>query len=196
MVEGVSDTQTLWVCGLPGIGVPGANAFRKEDAAKLLPFSKIVIHSDGDKASDQFIEKVNENLFAAGYQGTVAVIRCGELGYKDPSELYVALGAEEAKKRLQEMIDRADFAPVKATAAFELTALSPDLRMPSGYHVTENGVFQSGEERDSRVSYTPLAVTGIIEAEGNEMLEIALYQGTYFYYERQSHQRPDCRRAC
>lgn len=61
LVEGESDTQTLWRHGLSGLGIPGANVWRK-DWAKFLDGLTVYVWQEPDEGGVAFVEKIGESL--------------------------------------------------------------------------------------------------------------------------------------
>ena len=88
VVEGESDTQTLWWKGIQAIGIPGAKnvgTVFKKNPNVLNKFEKIYVHRDKDEgAGNIFVKSVAKAL----YPKEVFEINSEVLGAKDPSELY------------------------------------------------------------------------------------------------------------
>ena len=57
LVEGESDTQTLWYLNIAALGVPGASNFKARMVPKLEGL-KIYLHVEPDKGGETFLEKV------------------------------------------------------------------------------------------------------------------------------------------
>lgn len=89
VVEGESDTQTLWFKNIQTIGIPGANLVKtvfKRSPNALDKFKKIYVHRDNDTgAGKNFVTNVAKEL----YPKEVLEINSEILGGKDPSELFV-----------------------------------------------------------------------------------------------------------
>lgn len=58
LVEGETDSLSLWYHDMPALGVPGANNFKKEYSKLFKDFNKVIIHIEGDEASQQFMKKI------------------------------------------------------------------------------------------------------------------------------------------
>ena len=86
LVEGESDTQTLWLHGYPAIGIPGAQNFKQEWTQYLLPFKRIFLHKEPDKAGQNFVKRISGFLKKADYKGEILVFSTP--GYKDPNDLH------------------------------------------------------------------------------------------------------------
>jgi uncharacterized protein (DUF927 family) len=83
IVEGESDCHTLWHCGFPAIGVPGASNFKDErDAPHLADIGEIYVVNEKDKGARALLGKLQESSLAP----RVSVVDLD--GAKDPSELY------------------------------------------------------------------------------------------------------------
>jgi DNA primase len=62
ITEGEMDTITLHEIGIQAVGIPGAQAWKKEYAKLFAEIPRIYIFGDGDKAGQQFIESVRDTL--------------------------------------------------------------------------------------------------------------------------------------
>jgi DNA primase len=61
--EGEIDTLTLDACvGIPAIGVPGANSWKKHYNRLLQDFEFIYVFADGDKAGIEFAKMLSKEL--------------------------------------------------------------------------------------------------------------------------------------
>ena len=84
IVEGESDCHTLWSCGYPAIGVPGASNWKEErDAVHFEEIPLIYLVKEPDQGGDALLNRLRSSSIAS----KVRVIDLGE--YKDPSELYL-----------------------------------------------------------------------------------------------------------
>ena len=98
LVEGESDSQTLWFLGYPALGIPGASTFKPEWVEDLKSIETLYIHKEPDRGGQTFFEKVTEALKNAGYKGEVKTFSCADAGEKDPSALYIKLGKDAAQE--------------------------------------------------------------------------------------------------
>lgn len=89
LVEGESDTQVCWFNQTPALGIPGAQAFKKEWASILLPFSLIAIIQEPGEAGEKFVKSIADALKQANYQGQVKTVSLSE---KDPRDLWLKHG--------------------------------------------------------------------------------------------------------
>lgn len=107
LVEGESDTQSLWYMGLPALGVPGVEGFNAEMAEKLKGIEDIYIHCEGDAAGNKFaFQTVPKRLKEVGYSGTVGVLKCRDIesAIKDPSDLLIKYGKDDARNKISELL--------------------------------------------------------------------------------------------
>jgi hypothetical protein len=96
IVEGESDCWTLWLHGLPSLGLPGAKMFNCIQSEHVESFpSKIYVLLEPDEAGKQFVTKIAKRLTDLGYQGEVSAINLrGSHDAKDPNDLHKMLHAE------------------------------------------------------------------------------------------------------
>lgn len=118
LVEGESDTITLWKYGIQALGVPGANNLKKEWASKLDKFEKIYIHQELDQGGQAFVEKAckifpYEKLYTL--KASKVNSKC-----KDPSDLHFAgLFDKDSFFETAEKIDQNYYNEVSYTAPKE-----------------------------------------------------------------------------
>lgn len=179
LVEGESDTQSMWYMLFPCLGVPGAAMFKKEMAEKLKGL-KIYLHKEPDQGGNTFIRKVTEVLRKAGIEENVFVFSCNGIDkHKDPSEVFMAFGREEARKRIQEAItyaEKIDFS--KLDIIPEVIKDAPvNLREPENWKFSEDGIFIIDEKTlmPILVCRTPILITRRLKnlELGEEKIEIA-----------------------
>ena len=133
LVEGESDTQTLWYLGIPAIGIAGASMFKDYQTMGLQDL-KLYIHKEPDGGGDTFYRKLTHALADTGFTGEVYVWSCQSLGKKDPSDVYLAHGKEEAAKLIREALKRAKAVDLEAEMREEpITGAPLSLRTPEGW---------------------------------------------------------------
>ena len=179
LVEGESDTQTLWYLKFAALGVPGASNFKAKMVPKLDGL-KLYIHVEPDKGGETFLEKVCRILHEEGYAGDVYTWSCKQYGVKDPSDLYLKYGEEEAAEKLQEAIRGA-----KKLQLDEISEIIPEavrgapvnLRQPEGWIYSEKGISHIDEKKaiPTVVCRTPIILTRRLKSmeTGEEKIEIA-----------------------
>jgi len=93
VVEGESDSWTLWYHNFPALGVPGASNAQVLDGAALNDIPLIyVIQEKTDQAGQNFPFNVQLQLRRSGYQGKILRVPLRTLtGDKDPNELHKRL---------------------------------------------------------------------------------------------------------
>lgn len=179
LVEGESDTQTLWYLKMAALGVPGASNFKAKMVPKLEGL-KLYIHVEPDKGGETFMEKVCRVLHEEGYTGEVYTWSCKQFGVKDPSDLYMKYGEHEAAVKLQEAIVGA-----KKVELDKISELIPEavkgapvaLRQPEGWLYSESGISHIDEKKvtPTMVCRTPIILTRRLKSmeTGEEKIEIA-----------------------
>jgi hypothetical protein len=86
LVEGESDSWTLWHAGLAALGLPGASTAGKLQPEHLLGFQQVFAVREPGSGGAAFIKGIGKRLGEIGFAGDAFEI-CLD-GYKDPSELY------------------------------------------------------------------------------------------------------------
>lgn len=113
IVEGESDCWTLWMYGIPALGIPGANIYNCIQSEHIATFPpKVYISQEPDKAGKQFSSKVAKRLVELGYLGDVLAINLkASHNVKDPNDLHKKLYSEkrllEFKAEWQKALDAA-----------------------------------------------------------------------------------------
>jgi DNA primase len=83
--EGELDTITLSYCvGIPCIGVPGANSWKRHYTRLLADFQRVFIFADGDQAGSEFAKGLAREL-------PVTIVQLPE--GEDVNSMYVQSGA-------------------------------------------------------------------------------------------------------
>lgn len=163
VVEGESDALTLWSYGIPCVGVPGANNFKKSFAKPLERFEKIYIHNEEDLGGQRFVENACKVLpFEKLYTISSKQVnpQC-----KDPSDLHIVGIFDKdkffatAKKIDKTFYDEANSvkntAPVKTKTEEDLeehVQIAEKIRSSmhikyygGNFYVYENGVYRPDE---------------------------------------------------
>lgn len=86
LVEGESDSWTLWYHKIPALGIPGADMAKTLELSHVESFSRILIFQEPDKGGKTFVKGLTERLATIGYEGEVGIIHPD--GFKDPNELH------------------------------------------------------------------------------------------------------------
>ncbi|MGH2667534.1 MAG: hypothetical protein ACRDH5_00150 [bacterium] len=87
LVEGESDCHTLWLHGIPALGIPGASNWRNEWATVLDGIGTVFVVRESDAAG----RKLCQRLIASPLRDRLRVV---DLGAKDVSDLYLRDSAD------------------------------------------------------------------------------------------------------
>ena len=177
LVEGESDTQTLWYLGIPAIGIAGASMFKDHQTMGLQDL-KLYIHKEPDGGGDTFYRKLTHALAETGFSGEVYVWSCQSLGKKDPSDDYLAHGKEEAAKLIREALKRAKAVDLEAEMREEpITGAPLSLRTPEGWLFSDKGIswIDPKTHTPANVCRTPILLTQRLKSleTGDEKMEVA-----------------------
>lgn len=177
LVEGESDTHSLWYMGIPAIGVPGASMF-KSFWTETIQGLKLYIHKEPDTGGQTFVDKVLRGLQDGGFTGTPFIWSCSAMGVKDPSDLYMAHGKEEAAKEIRGLLKQAEIIDLNQYLTPEAVSGAPiNLRQPEGWIYSEKGIssIDPKTHEPNSVCRTPLILTQRLKSleTGDEKMEIA-----------------------
>ena len=116
LVEGESDTLSLWLHEIPALGLPGSGMVNRLLAVPLIiAIPRLVISQEPGDAGTQFRADSIARLNAFRWSGQVSIIDWSRTPYKDPSELHCAFpdhGAFLAK--LKELVAAGEKIDLKA----------------------------------------------------------------------------------
>lgn len=105
LVEGASDSWTLWLHDYLAIGLPGAaNAKNLKGIPDLNEIEKIYYIREPDSGGESFAKKLPLALKRKGFNGSLFEVSLN--GAKDPSELYLQ-SPEQFKRNFQAALDAA-----------------------------------------------------------------------------------------
>ena len=179
LVEGESDTQTLWYLKVPALGSPGAANFNARMVPKLQDL-KLYIHQEPDQGGQTFLAKVCRILKEEEFLGEVYTWSCKQFGVKDPSELYLRDGAEKASEKIQKAIKHAqklDLDDLSGAIPEAIKGAPANLRQPEGWIYSEKGISHIDEKKaiPTMVCRTPIILTQRLKSmeTGEEKIEIA-----------------------
>ena len=177
LVEGESDTQTLWYLGFPTLGVAGASLFKAEQTARLQDL-KVYLHVEPDLGGQTFLTQMKQKLRQGEFIGKVYTWSCSQFGVKDPSDLYIKYGVEEATKKISTAIQNAVEEDIYADTIPEAISGAPvNLRQPTGWTYSDNGISRINEKTfiSEIVCRTPIIITRRLTSleTGEEKIEIA-----------------------
>ena len=179
LVEGESDTQTLWFLKLPALGVPGAANFKDKFINELQDL-RLYIHVEPDRGGETFLSKVTKILHEGHFVGEVYRWSCRSFGVKDPSELFIRDGAEEAARLITGAVqaaERIDLDSLADTVPEAVEGAPVNLRQPEGFTYSEGGIRKIDEKTQLpvRICRTPIIITKRLRSmeTGEEKAEIA-----------------------
>ena len=179
LVEGESDTQTLWYLKFSALGVPGASNFNARMVPKLQDL-KLYIHQEPDQGGQTFLAKICRILKEEEFIGEVYTWSCKQFGVKDPSELYLKEGAEKAAEKIQKAIKHAqkiDLDDLSGAIPEAVKGAPVNLRQPEGWMYSEKGISHIDEKKaiPTMVCRTPIILTQRLKSmeTGEEKMEIA-----------------------
>ena len=177
LVEGESDTQSLWYMGLPAIGVAGASMFKSYQAA-VIQGLKLYIHKEPDGGGETFTTKMFRGLKEGGFTGEIYLWSCDRLGTKDPSDLFIKHGKEAAAQLIREALKEAERIDLEAQLTPEAIEGAPiNLRQPEGWIYSEKGISAIDQKTYTPVGVcrTPIILTQRLKSleTGDEKIEVA-----------------------
>lgn len=177
LVEGESDSQSMWYMGISTLGVPGASMMRKEWATTLQDL-KVYIHVEPDKGGETFLHKVTTALRDGKFIGQVYKWSCKNFGCKDPSDVYIKYGKEEAAQKIKSAISNAQAIDIDEESIHEALPGAPvNLRQPEGWIYSDKGISKIDEKKFTPVTVcrTPIILTRRLRSmeTGEEKMEVA-----------------------
>lgn len=177
LVEGESDTQSLWYMGLPAIGVAGASMFKSYQAATIQGL-KLYIHKEPDGGGETFTSKLFRGLKEGGFTGEIYLWSCDRLSTKDPSDLFIKHGKEAAAQLIREALKGAERIDLEAQLTPEAIEGAPiNLRQPEGWIYSEKGISAIDQKTYTPVGVcrTPIILTQRLKSleTGDEKIEVA-----------------------
>lgn len=177
LVEGESDTQTMWYLGIPTVGVAGASLFKVEQSTRLQDL-RLYIHVEPDLGGQTFLRQMKQKLRQGEFIGDVYSWSCSQFGVKDPSELYIKYGAEDAALKIRTAFEYAVKEDIYADTIPEAISGAPvNLRQPKGWTYSDSGISRFNEKTFAQeiVCRTPIIITRRLTSleTGEEKIEIA-----------------------
>ena len=177
LVEGESDSQSMWYMGISTLGIPGASMMRKEWATTLQDL-KVYIHVEPDKGGEAFLHKVTTALRDGKFIGQVYKWSCKNFGCKDPSDVYIKYGKEEAAEKIKSVISNAQAIDIDEESIPEALPGAPvNLRQPEGWIYSDKGISKIDEKKFTPVTgcRTPIILTKRLRSmeTGEEKMEVA-----------------------
>ncbi len=179
LVEGESDTQTMWYLKFPTLGCAGASFFKAEFIDKLEGL-KLYIHVEPDQGGQTFLKNITTKLKDFNFLGEVYSFSCKQFGVKDPSELYLRDGADEARQKIDKAIKQAkliDLDHLEESIPESVKGFSVNLRYPDRWCYSEKGGIQYRNEKTgifATVCRTPIIISKRLRSMeyGDEKVEL------------------------
>lgn len=123
LVEGESDSWSLWLHDYPALGIPGADAVKVLRAEEVVGFDTIYIWRDADGAGAKFVTRMAARLAEIAPGVTVKVLSSVEA--KDPNQILRLFGEEKFRSKFDACLATAtDPKPENESDAPELFAHS------------------------------------------------------------------------
>lgn len=176
LVEGESDSQTIWYHEMLALGVPGASTFRKA-WAELLDGVDIYIHKEPDDGGQVFYNKVCDAFIEAGTKNNLYVF--GTPGFKDPSDLHIN-DEENFKIKFEEAMNNAtkvDLELHKLNVKELFTGCPVQLKQPYGWDLSDYGIKSIDKKTGDLdlICRTPLVLSRRLKSldSGEEKIELA-----------------------
>lgn len=113
IVEGETDSWTLWLFDYPALGIPGNNNVEKcLEPSDLKGFFTFYVFKDSkkstkDKSGENFVEEVGNKILSHIKNPNIFVISSSEPDVKDPNDLLKKYGDLKFKSRFEELISAA-----------------------------------------------------------------------------------------
>lgn len=156
LVEGETDALSLWYHNIPTLGVPGANAFKKEYAKILEQFEKVYIHLEIQEENDaykKFLKAICQSGISYDKLYKFASRDIDE-SCKDPSDLQIKglLDKETLLKEAQKVdkdyfdeVNKGKRATEKHVVVAEQVLERLHIKYYKGdFYVYKNGVYREG----------------------------------------------------
>lgn len=175
LVEGESDSHTLWYHGFSALGVPGASVFQQA-WVDLIRGLDIYIYKEPDVSGETFVRKISEALYKQNFEGEVKVIHL--IDSKDPSELHCKNPAafKEHWKAAVEMAEALDIQKAAGLIEDVMPDAPVQLRQAPDWRFSEDGIFMVDDKTGlpTCICKTPILLSRRLHAAetGQEKIEI------------------------
>ena len=182
IVEGESDTQSLWLHDIPALGSPGATNFNAAWNNLLHEIPNIYIHQENDFGGEEFVRQVCRSLCDHEYKGKVYKIQCSVKKQKDPSDLYRS-NPTTFKENWNEVFNaktEINVSVFQETAEEQIPGMPIKLRPIDGWKLAEDGIYQMMPKTGEFVRFcrTPVILLNRLKSSQTqeEKIEIAFYR--------------------
>jgi len=170
LVEGESDTQTLWYHGYPALGIAGASNIRKEDFEYFNKFSKLYIWQEPDMGGTTFIERFIRLAGETGFDKPCFILQSDK--FKDVSEIHIHHNSNHEKfvEEINSIIENAK--PINIEKQNKnLFGVNFKYNTPQGYYITTEGIFKENVSKKTE-EITTIEVTKTPVIIGKKLKEI------------------------
>ena len=163
LVEGESDAQSLWLHGMPALGIPGATNYQAAWTAEYIGDRDVYLHVEPDSGGAKFREKTLAALRESGYKGTVRSFSCHDIdpACKDPSDLHVKHG-DQFRELLDPALKAARVEDLAKLVIHEAKEIEPPGQTPR--EIPKLQTYHASELYDKRIERPPTIVSGMIPA--------------------------------
>lgn len=182
IVEGESDTQSCWYLNIPALGCPGASFFKLEFIDRLEGL-RLYIHVEPDQGGQAFLKNITTKLKDFNFLGEVYQFSCKVYGVKDPSDLYIKYGEQEARQKLDKAIENAkliDLDHLDEAIPESVKGMPVNLRIPEPWVLSDKGVHLYNPKTDTYnlVCRTPIIISRRFKnyETREEKVEISFYR--------------------
>jgi len=107
IVEGESDTWTLYYCGFPVLGIPGAQMTKILKADHLQGIIRVDLVEESDQGGENFIQGILARLKEIAYRGEISIVQMKPTGVKDVNDLYRKLEKEKFQEAYHNLLSQA-----------------------------------------------------------------------------------------
>lgn len=177
LVEGESDSHTLWLHRIPALGVPGAGTFKSE-WADCLKGLKVYIHKEPDMGGETFVRKICEALNEREFKGEVLKICIPD--FKDPSDLHISGNFDREWNKVMADAEPVDINGAAAKRGITLPGAPVMLKAPEGWRISCEGIDILNNKTGlwDKVCRTPVLISRRMKSQdtGEEKVEIAFYR--------------------
>ncbi|MEG1891505.1 MAG: AAA family ATPase [Clostridia bacterium] len=159
LVEGESDSQSLWMHSFPALGIPGAGNLQPEWVQRYIGERDVYLHIEPGRSGETFLRKTGEALLAGGYKGKVHTFRCTDSDplCKDPSDLHIKHG-DDFEERMKALIKGAQDQPL---SDFMRVLPAAETSKPKKT-IKKLEVYRASELYDKVLERPPVIVDGLV----------------------------------
>lgn len=187
IVEGESDTQTMWGYNYPALGIPGASTFKKEWVPKLEGIEKLYVHIEQDTGGETVLKKITQALADGKYHGEAYYFSLPKDKYKDPSDLHLYTLPESQETTFKEVMDsfiaeakEIDFRAILERRTAEEEAVFGGLpftpRLSNMWRMTETGIEYWDAKLEEYINFcnSPFVVSKRLKVDGTKAYKYEL----------------------